>query len=97
MIPGLGIFPGGGHGTQVFLPGESHGQRSQAGCSLWDHKESDMTEATKHSAAQNLVKLIYQHKLEKWLRQKNEDVSEEETPAKIFTLKKLSEIFHYER
>ena len=56
-----------------------------------------MTEATKHSTAQNLVKLIYQHKLEKWLGQKNEDVSEEETPAKIFTLMKLSEIFHCER
>ena len=27
----------------VFLPGESHGQRSLAGCSLWGHKESDMT------------------------------------------------------
>ena len=29
--------------TPVFLPGESHGQRSQAGCSPWDHKESDLT------------------------------------------------------
>ena len=28
----------------VFLPGKSHGQRSLAGCSLWDHKESDTTE-----------------------------------------------------
>ena len=30
-IPGLGRSPGGGHGripTPVFLPGESHGQRS---------------------------------------------------------------------
>ena len=27
----------------------------------------------------------------------DEDVPEEETPAKIFTLQKLSEIFHYER
>ena len=24
--------------TPVFLPGESHGQRSLADCSLWDHK-----------------------------------------------------------
>ena len=33
--------------TPVFLPGESHGQRSLAGYSLWDCKESDMlTEAT---------------------------------------------------
>ena len=26
------------------LPGESHGQRSLAGCSPWGHKESDMTD-----------------------------------------------------
>ena len=26
------------------LPGEFHGQRSLAGCSSWDHKESDTTE-----------------------------------------------------
>ena len=30
--------------TPVFLPGEFHRQRSLAGYSLWDHKESDMTE-----------------------------------------------------
>ena len=29
--------------TPVFLPGESHGQRSLAGYSPWDHKESDRT------------------------------------------------------
>ena len=32
--------------TPVFLPGESHRQRSLAGNSPWGHKESDMTEAT---------------------------------------------------
>ena len=32
--------------TPVFLPGESHEQRSLAGYSLWYHKESDMTEYT---------------------------------------------------
>ena len=32
----------------VFLPGKSHGQRSLAGYSPWDHKESDTTE-TKRS------------------------------------------------
>ena len=31
--------------TLVFLPGESHGQRSLAGCSSYGHKESNMTEA----------------------------------------------------
>ena len=32
--------------TPVFLPGESHGQRSLAGYSPWGHKESDTTEVT---------------------------------------------------
>ena len=32
--------------TPVFLPGESHGQRSLMGCSPWGHTESDTTEAT---------------------------------------------------
>ena len=35
--------------TPVFLPGESHGQRSLAGYSPWGRKESDMTEVTKHA------------------------------------------------
>ena len=44
-IPGLGRSPGGGHGNSpVFLPGESHGQRSLVGHSPWGHKESDMAE-----------------------------------------------------
>ena len=30
----------------VFLPGESQGQGSLVGCRLWDHTESDVTEAT---------------------------------------------------
>ena len=32
--------------TPVFLPGESHGQESLAGCSSWYCKYSDTTEAT---------------------------------------------------
>ena len=32
--------------TPVFLPGESHGQRSVVGHSLWGHRESYVTEAT---------------------------------------------------
>ena len=28
----------------IFLPGKFHGQRDLAGYSLWDRKESDMTE-----------------------------------------------------
>ena len=31
------------HPTPVLLPGESHGQRSLAGCSPWGRKESDTT------------------------------------------------------
>ena len=34
------------HSTPVFLPGESHGQRSLVGYSSRDHKESDTTEVT---------------------------------------------------
>ena len=32
--------------SSIFLPGESHGQRSLVGYSPWGHKESDMIEAT---------------------------------------------------
>ena len=32
--------------TPVFLPGESHGQRSLEGYSPWGHKESVMTKVT---------------------------------------------------
>ena len=34
------------HPTLVFLPGESHGQRSLVGCSPWSCKEFDTTEHT---------------------------------------------------
>ena len=34
--------------TPVFLPGESHGQRSLSGYSPRGRQESDTTEATKH-------------------------------------------------
>ena len=45
-VPGSGRSPGGGRARQptpVFLPGESHGQRSLAGFSPLSFKESDMT------------------------------------------------------
>ena len=41
----------GESGTPVFLPEESHGQRSLAGCDPWGHEESDMTEVTEHTHA----------------------------------------------
>ena len=44
-IPGSGRSPGRAwQPTPVFLPGESHGQRSLVGYSPWGCKESDMTE-----------------------------------------------------
>ena len=39
----------------VFLPGESHGQRSLVGYSSWGHKESDMTEVTQHACVHMCV------------------------------------------
>ena len=45
LIPRSERSPGGDQGnTSVFLPGESHGQRSQVGYSPRGCKESDMTE-----------------------------------------------------
>ena len=39
----------------VFLPGESHGQKSLAGCNPWGCKESDMTEMTEHQWENRIV------------------------------------------
>ena len=46
-IPELWQSPG--EGMAAFLSGKSHGQRNLADCSPWGLKESDMTEATKHT------------------------------------------------
>ena len=43
-IPGFERSPGEGQPTLVFLPGESHGQRSLVGYSAWGRKESGTTE-----------------------------------------------------
>ena len=50
-IPGLGTSPWRRkwQPTPVFLPGESHGQRSLAGYSPQGHKESDTTKAAEHT------------------------------------------------
>ena len=47
-VTGLGRNSGGGkwQPTPVFLPGESHGQRSLAGYNPQNHKDLDVTEAT---------------------------------------------------
>ena len=39
----------GMHPTPVFLPGESHGQRSLEGYCPWGRKESDTTKVTENS------------------------------------------------
>ena len=39
--------------TPVFLPGESQGQRSLAGCCLWGRTESDTTEVTQQQQQQH--------------------------------------------
>ena len=51
--------------TVVFLPGESHGQRSLVAYSLQGRKESDMTEASEH-AGMSCIKLIFCLKL--WVK-----------------------------
>ena len=45
-VPGWERFPGGRNGNpfQYSCLENLHGQRSLAGYSPWDHKESDMTE-----------------------------------------------------
>ena len=45
LIPGLGRFPGRGHGNpfQYSCLENPHGQRSLAGYSPWSHKESEAT------------------------------------------------------
>ena len=47
--------------TPISLPGKSHGQRSQAGYSPWDHKESDLAEqlTTRAQADCSLLKLEF--------------------------------------
>ena len=47
LIPGLGRFPGGGHGYPLQYPylENPHEQRSLAGYSPWGRKQSDATEA----------------------------------------------------
>ena len=50
--------------TPVFLPGESHGQRSLVGYSPWGHKESDMTEVISMHTACTCLSLS--HEIQKW-------------------------------
>ena len=56
LIPGLGRFPGGGHGNplQYSCLENPHGQRSLAGYSPWGCKELDMTERLSTAQFANL-------------------------------------------
>ena len=54
-----------GQPTPVFLPGESHGQRSLVGCSPWGRKELDTTQRLIHTSSQlvdhsspNILKML---------------------------------------
>ena len=49
--------------TPVFLPGESHGQRSLAGYSPWGHRESDATERTHRPVAVAFSRRAFAHLL----------------------------------
>ena len=51
LIAGLGRSSrqGNGYPLQLFLLGESHGERSLAGYSPWGRKELDMTEQLTHT------------------------------------------------
>ena len=52
LIPRSGRSPEGGHATTpVFLPRESHGQRSLVGDGPQGHKELDMTKVTARTHA----------------------------------------------
>ena len=50
-----------GQDTPVFLPGESHGQRSLVGYSPRGHTESDTTEATAHAHEQVIENVYLTH------------------------------------
>ena len=49
----------------VFLPGEPHGQRSQAGCSAWGRREEDTTEHACTHVLRRRV-LVFGHLWSEW-------------------------------
>ena len=46
--------------TPIFLPRESHGQRSLTGYSPWGRKELDKTEVTEHA---HIYEYVYMEKI----------------------------------
>ena len=82
--------------TPVFLPRESHGQRSLAGYTPWGGAEKDMTEATKAAAAAffhlgfpsgSVVKNlpVRQEPQETWVRSLGQEDSLEESVTTHFS------------
>ena len=53
--------------TAVFLPGESHGQRSLVGYSPWGLKESDTTEVSEHAHMRERTALAKYHHCKSYL------------------------------
>ena len=53
--------------TPVFLPGESQGERSLAGCSPRHHTESDTTEVTENTPTQQPCTLLHVEHNKIWL------------------------------
>ena len=51
--------------TPVFLPGKSHGQRSQVGCHPWGREESDTTERFHFHFDHELLIVKFRFKLKK--------------------------------
>ena len=47
--------------TPVFLPGESQGRGSLVSCRLWDHRESNTTEATEHDWSSTMTARLQPH------------------------------------
>ena len=70
MIPGLGRSPGRRkwQPIPVFLPGESHGQRSLAGYSPRGPKELDMTEQLHFLYIQDDVDRLYANTMPLYIR-----------------------------
>ena len=71
--------------TPVFLPGESHGQRSLVGYSPWGHKESDTTEqlslthSLTASSRSSHIHTLTQYLLKKRIRSKSNNKKDEMT------------------
>ena len=64
--------------TPVFLPGESHGQRSLASYSLQGHTESDMTQQLNHHCSPRLEESLSNYKDSAQPKERNEIIFKKE-------------------